>query len=230
MILGNKISKILKTATEYQSEMTDGVVQYDYETGKLFGAGFTTGTLENPANPFIEVYRLPQGERGEIDCKCYENDDCPFWDDYFGGHFDEDIVDEWGDTRIECCIGAFADDVDEEVIRESVEEQVRNILSEHLGGTISKLNEIRIAISDIKTPYRYVDVRAENWEMDVLDVYVDSAIEHGFRLDIEPLDWLDAEVQNLANVRFSEDDVEFWGEVGCLIEDHNLDGALKMLQ
>lgn len=234
MIFGNEEEKIVKIATEYQSEMTDGVVQYDYKTGELFGAGFTTGTVENPANPFIEVFRLPQGERCQIDCKCYENGDCPFWveseDDYCGGHFDEDMTDEFGSDRITCCIEAFAEEIGED-IRESIEEQVRDVLSEYLDDTLSKLNEIRIGISDRVAPYDYIKVRQEDWEMRVLDSYVDNAIENGLNLDGEPADYLDAEVQHLASVRFSEgDDVEFWGEVGCFIEDHDFDGALKLLQ
>lgn len=75
MILGHDESKIVKMAVSYQSEIADGVVQYNYKTGELCSASFTTGTVENPANPVIEVFRLSQGESGKIDYDCGE---CPY--------------------------------------------------------------------------------------------------------------------------------------------------------
>ena len=226
-------------AVEFQSEITDGVVQYDYQNRELFGAGFTTGTVENPSNPFIEVFRLPQGERGEINCKCYENGDCPFWieseDDYCGGHFDEDITDECGNNRITCCIDAYIDvDFDrdfEDNFNESVEEQIRDVLSDHLGSTISKLNEIRIAISDRLSPYNYFEVRNDEWEMDILDCYVDYAVSNGFTTNVEPREYLDAEIQHLVGLCEDRcDDTDYWNKVAKLIREHDFDGALEMLQ
>lgn len=235
MIFGFSKEEIMSKAVECQSSMTDGVVQYNYEDGKLFGAGFTTGTLENPANPFIEVYRLPQGERGEFDCKCHENGDCPFWieseDDFCGGHFDEEMTDEYGDNRVTCCINSSLEDWDlEEEIKESIEEQVRDVISEYLGDTISKLNEIRIAISDIIASYDYFNVRQDDWEMRVLDSYVDDAVENGFVIDCEPADYLDAEVSYIAEVtRYNiKGDVD-WDKVSQSIEEHDFERALELL-
>ena len=239
MILGKENLEIVEKAMRYQSEMTDGVVQYNYETDELFGAGFTTGTVENPANPFIEVYRLPQGESGEIDMKCHENGDCPYWveseDDYCGGHFDEEMVNElYSGCRINCCMEAYVDDGFEEDFennfKEGVESQIRDVLSDYLGDTLSKLNEIRILCSDIVAPYDYFNVRQDNWEMDSMDMYVDNALEHGLFTTTEctPLEYMDADVQYLAGYR--ESDNELLQKVGCLVEDGDLDGALKLLQ
>lgn len=228
MIFGKQNSEIVQLAVANQSAIADGVVQYNYKTGELFGASFTTGTLENPNNPFIEVFRLPQGEMGEIDCNCNE---CPFRNEDVRYEGWEKLFPE---TRKECCMEAyidndFEDDFDDN-FRESVEEQIRDVLSNHLGDTISKLNEIRIAISDRIASYDYFKVRTDNWEQNVLDTYVDSAFEDGFSTNGDPEGYLDAEVQSLANVRFREDEVEFWSKVGNLIEDHDFDGALEMLQ
>ena len=229
MILGNDISKIVKMASDYQSGMADGVVQYNYETGEFFGAGFTTGTVENPANPFIEVFRLPQGEEGEFDCKCHENGDCPFWIED-ENCFDDEMVDKYGDDRITCCINGALEDWDlENEIRESIESQIRDLLSDHLGDTISKLNKIRVEISDRLAPWNYFNVRQDNWEMRVLDTYVDNAIDYGFRIDGDPKAYLDSEIQHLAGVRFRREDSEFWNKVGSLIEDCDFDGALELL-
>lgn len=230
MILGYEESKILRLATEYQSNMTDGVVQYNYETGKLYGAGFTTGTLENPANPVIEVFRLPQGEMGEIDMKCHETGECPF----VTGFYDEEHRKLFPTTKIECCIDAYVDDGFEEYFddyfKEDLESQIRDVLSDHLGKTISKLNDIRIAISDRVAPYDYFNVRQDDWEMRVLDFYVDSAMEDGFTL-IEPTDYLDSEICNLSGIcENSTEDVEFWTQVANKISDYDFDGALEMLQ
>ena len=228
MILGNDEATILKLAVDNQSTMFDGVVQYDYEDEKMFGASFSTGTIENPANPLIEVFRLEQGERGELDCKCHENDNCPFW---IEGHFDEDMIDVYGDDRITCCINGCLESWDlEEDIREDLELQIREILSDHLSDTISKLNEIRIAISDILSPSDYFNVRQDDWEINVLDTYVDYAVNDGFTTKITPESYLDSEIQYLAGCQYFEEDTEFWSKVGSLIEDYKFDEALKMLQ
>lgn len=227
MILGHEESKILQLATDYQSEMTDGVVQYNYETGEIFGAGFTTGTIENPANPFIEVFRLPQGEMGEIDCGC---DDCPFRNEDARYPDWEKLYPE---SREECCMEAYIDvdfrDDWESNWREIVEEQIRDVFKDYLGDTLSKLNEIRIAISDIVAPYDYYNIRQDNWEMRVLDNLVDDALESGFSFDdCSEFDFLDAEVQHFIGT-CEESENEYLRKAGCLIEAMRLDEALKCL-
>lgn len=235
MILGYTNEEILKEAIESHSQMADGVVQYDYQTGKLAGAAFTTGTIENPANPLIEIFRLPQGEPGEFDCKCHETGDCPFWivsdDDFAGGHFDDDMIDEYGSDRITCCMNGSLEDWDlEEDIREDVELQIREVLSDYLGDTISKLNEIRVAISDIVAPYDYFNVRQDDWEMRVLDIYVDNAYDYGLALnDYSAFDMLESEMQWLiASCEYSDN--EYLQKAGALIEAHKLDEALECLK
>lgn len=227
MILGYTNDKIVEKAVEYQSQMTDGVAQYNYETGEIIGAEFTTGETENPANPVIEVFRLSQGERGEIDYNC---DECPYRDEDAQYPGWETLYPE---TREECCVDAYTDvdfqDDWESNWREIVEEQIRDVLKDHLGDTLSKLNEIRIAISDIVAPYNYYNVRQENWEIDVIDIYVDSAIESGFTLDIEPLDYLDAEIQHFIGI-CEDSENEYLEKAGCLIRAMKLDEALELLK
>lgn len=227
MILGYSNTEIVKKAVEYQSEITDGVVQYNYETGELFGAGFTTGETENPANPFIEIFRLPQGERGEIDCNCSE---CPFRDEDAQYPGWETLYPE---THEECCVEAYIDvdfrDDWEENWEEIVEEEIRDVLSDYLGDTLSELNEIRIAISDIVAPYDYYNVRQNNWEMRVLDNLVDMALESGFSFDdCSEFDFLDAEVQHFIGI-CEESENKYLRKAGYLIEAMRLDEALKCL-
>lgn len=230
MILNNDISEIVKIAVENQSASFDGVVQYNYTTGEVVGASFSTGEVENPANPVIEVFRLQQGERGEIDCRCHETGDCPFWieseDDFNGGHYDENIIDEFGNDRITCCIESCAEDFEEQ-IQESVEGCVRELLSEHLGNTIAKLNEVRIALSDRFEPHNYYNVRNDDWELRVLDSYVDDAVENGFELEISPRDYLDGEIESICLCL--EEDKEY-ADIVYSLREGNLDGALELLQ
>lgn len=228
MIFGKQESEIVSLAVQHQSSMTDGVVQYNYETDKVYGASFTTGTIENPANPVIEVFRLPQGESGEIR---YECDDCPFQNE-------DARYDGWEKiypaTREECCIDAYVDndfsDDFENNFKESVEEQVRDVIDDYIGDVLDKLNRIRIAVSDICEPWKYFDVRQDDWKMRTLDDYVDQAMENGFTTtSCTPIEWVDGEVQYVAQLlRFSEN--EKLQKAGCLIEDGNLNGALELLQ
>ena len=228
MILGNSEEQIVKEAVSCQSYMTDGVVQYDYTTGKLYGAGFTTGTIENPANPVIEVFRLPQGERGEIDCDCNE---CPF-------RCEDARYNGWRKlypaTRKECCVDAYIDnDFDDDFennFRESVEEQIRDVLYDYIGDTLQKLDEIRIEISDIETPYNYFKVRQDNWCVDAMDLHTDNAMEYGLKItETDAIGYVDEQVQQIANWRFVEGVSETVEKVAILVEDGKLDEALELL-
>lgn len=222
-MLGHSNEEILKLAVENQNEHFDGVVQYDYETQKLFGCSMSSNTLENPLNPFIEVFRLHQGERGEIDCKC---SDCPYRKN---GKFDDEMIDEFGGTRIECCIDGTLENYDiREEVEENIDFQIRDVLSDHLSETISTLNNIRIAISDIIAPHDYIKVRQEDWETKCLDNYVDSAIDNGFTTNIEPNQYLDAEIEHLANI--CEDRDEFWNEIASLLREYQFETVLEKLE
>lgn len=225
MILGKQESEIVSLAVQYQSAMTDGVVQYNYETDKIFGASFTTGTVENPNNPFIEVFRLRQGESGEIR---YECGDCPFE----CGFSDDEERSLYPDSKKECCMDAYIDnDFDddfEDNFKESLQEQIYDVLDDFLSVVLNKLDEIRIDVSDIIEPWNYLNVRQDNWKMRVIDSYVDSAIEWGFSIDCEPIGYVDAEVQYIAELlRTSQN--ETLQKVGSLVEDGDLDGALELL-
>lgn len=216
MILGYNEDQIVKMAVSCQSEITDGVVQYNYKTGKLCGASFTTGETENPANPVIEVFWLKQGEDGKIDYDC---DECPH-NNY--------------DCRISCCIDAYVDNYFDEDFennfREHVESQIRDVLSDYIGETLSKLNDIRIAISDIIASYDYLSIRQDDWEMRVMDSYVDNALDNGLNItECTPIEYLDAEVVWISGI-VDENRSETLNKVGNLVENGDLDGALKLLQ
>jgi hypothetical protein len=218
MIFGNDESKIVKMAVSCQSEIADGVVQYNYETGELCSASFTTGTVENPANPVIEVFRLPQGEDGKIDYDC---DECPH-NNY--------------DCRISCCINAYVDnyfdDDFENNFKESVESQIRATLKKYLGepkGTLATLNEIREMIIDHTEPHKYLDAVQDNWYYDVLDSYVDNAVENGFNItETDAIGYLDGEVEYLIGLTYNAD-TELMKTVRTLLEKRDIESAFDVL-
>lgn len=224
MILGFETFEIIELANDHHSEITDGVVQYDYTTQEIHGAAFTTGTIENPENPFIELIRLPQGERGEIDCKCYETGECPF---YQNGAFNENMIDEYGNKRIQCCIdGYIEDNIDD--IKENIEKQIIEVLHSHLGNILSILNDIRIEINDKLNPHEYIKVRQEDWELNILDSYVDAAMDFGFDINVEPADYVDAEIQYLSGIcEFQHD--PYWNLISHRLDNHKFNEVLDML-
>lgn len=238
MILGYTNTEIVKKAVENQSYMTDGVVQYNYVTGKVYGGAFTTGTIENPENPVIEIFRLPQGERGEIDCNCNE---CPF-------RYEDAQYPSWEtlypETREECCVEAYADDGFEEDFennfKELVEEEIRDIINTHIGDELSKLNKIYLKYYELfENQQRYYQKYFnEDFEMDVIDELVDDALEDGFTL-IDPLDWLDSKIYFVHlkfdvcadyDVSLSNSQKELAKDVAMKLLENDLDGALELLQ
>lgn len=228
MILGKSEEEIIKLAIDNQSEMFDGVVQYNYKSDKLIGASFSTGTIENPANPYIEIFRLNQGKIEYYDCN-----DCPYDDEEFINRMKKESPNLYT-SKEECCKDAYFDELLESFyddfdnyFRDGVEIQIREVLSDHLESSISKLNEIRIELSDRFEPWNYVNVRQENWEMDILDFYVDNAIENGFTTTVSPRDWLDAEIESIC--LGLEEDNEYIDFMHTL-RDGDFDGALELLQ
>lgn len=70
-------SKIAKLAiANWEFGFCDGVVQFNYEDMRLYGCSFTTGEVENPANPVVELYRIKSTEECNI-CSCYEKCEDP---------------------------------------------------------------------------------------------------------------------------------------------------------
>lgn len=232
MILGFQDEEIVKLAVDHQSEMTDGVVQYDYTTGEIYGASFSTGETENPENKVIEVFRLSQGERGVIDCRC---DDCPFKNEearYDGWEK------EYPKTIEECCMETYIDnDFTEDFYdnySEEVERQIREVLEDYLGETLDKLDDLRIEISDIITPHNYFKVRDDAWKMRVMDNYVDLALEDGFTTSAStPIGYLDAEVSHICTGEYdceSNTDYEKVAGAIALLSDGKLDDALESIR
>ena len=216
MILGYTNDEIVKLAVENQSTHFDGVVQYNYQNGKLYGCSMSQGESENPLNPVIEVFRLHQGERGSLECNC---DNCEITD---------------ADEHEECCMNAYIDyNFDEDFeyyFQESVERQIREVLNEYFGETLDKLEEIHLLCSDIAEPWKYTEHRVNNnYKTDILDVYTDSAIEYGFSTtETTPLGYLDSDVQSLINYEYSDN--ETLQKVASLLKDEKLDDALEILR
>lgn len=237
MIFNTENSKILKLAVAGQSQMTDGCALYDADNGKMVTGSYTTETIENPENHLIEIYRLPQGERGQIDCKCHENGDCPFFKD---GEFDEEMVDEYGDTRIDCCIQGCIEYFDlEEEVKESVEQQVRDLISEIVSDDLQKLDKIRLGkYRRFTSVVQYEqELMNNNYEMNVLDELVDMAIDSEFIL-VSAKEFLSGDVDNIAgyfdaiveDCKSTSDEKKLASKVASALYDYNLDEALELLE
>lgn len=98
----------------HHCQFCDGVVQLDLENGELFGAPFTQGTIENPLNPFIEIYRIKQTEDLSDICQdcngydeCYRNGEL-VEEDSFNDCVEDTIIEhfkeEFNDDMIALCI------------------------------------------------------------------------------------------------------------------------------
>ena len=187
MIFGFDVNEIVKLAIENHSYMADGVVQYDYKDRKIFGAPFTTGTLENPANPFIEIYRLHQGEYTQNVCNCC---DCPYVDEELLHKLQEEYTPEEYKELYpgmeECCEDAafemlcenFYDDIYEDDIRQ----QIREVINDQIGEQIYKLEKIYLKISEIcdSTQLYQQKVFNNNFIMNIVDKLEDDFYENGF--------------------------------------------------
>ena len=98
-----EISEVARLSYQnYNPQFTDGVVQLDLDSGELFGASFTQGTLENPENPFVEIWRTSQLEDFSLICQfCSRYEECYSSDD--------SLVDE--QQYIECCEDSIYEEV-----------------------------------------------------------------------------------------------------------------------
>jgi len=218
MILGIDKEEIVRIAVESQCpHMADGVANFDYDNNEVCGACYSVGETENPLNHLIEIFRFSQNDDKYYN---YECDDCPYVDNE--------------DERIECCFDVLLDGLVEELEDniEDIEFQVREVFSDYLGDTIRKLNEIRIGISDILTFYKTLEVRSDDWEMGVMDSYVDNAVLYGFSVDElrNPCDYLDAEIQGLINqCEYADKERKLLSKVASYLKFGDLDGAIDFL-
>ena len=230
MIFNTSKTQIVRLALAGHSDMTDGCALYDADNGEMVTGSYTTGTVENPKNHLVEVFRISQGENPIV---FINDDECDGCDRYCKGISHDELRES--EECIECCIDAYIEngfDDDFEDIKDGIEEQVRDLISEVVSDDLSKLNDIRIAISDRNgDAYDYVQVRAnDTYEMDVLDNLVDMAINSEFVL-VESKDFLEGERIHFSQLCDDRDeDVEFWAELQSKIDDFDLDGALELLQ
>jgi hypothetical protein len=121
MELRNRLNEILEEESDEVAKLAvdnqfvgfaDGVVQLDMDSGEIFGAPFTQGTLENPENPFVEIYRLSQRFNPRDICNdCYG---CTLLE----GETEEDV---FNDCLLEAIKEDFRDYFDERAILDCLE-------------------------------------------------------------------------------------------------------------
>lgn len=239
MIFNLENSEIVQLAVENQNTHFDGVVQYDYESGKLFGCSMSTGETENPANPFIEVFRLHQGENVVLFVNHEECDGCDFYDAHHNTMTEDEM--KATDRCIECCIDAYVEngfDDDFEPFREGVERQVRDLISNVVSDDLDKLSNVRLEFFRHFAPARYNEELFNNsFESDILDSLVESAIDSEFKLTSAE-EFLSGDADNIANLCDeialdtcrTDSERELASKVAELLRDFKYDEALEVLE
>lgn len=251
MVLGFDPSEIVKKAVESQSYMADGVVQYDYKNRTIFSASFTTGTLENPANPFIEIYRLRQGEYTEGVCDFC---DCIYDDEEFiqkmKRECDPEEYQELYPGREECqkevAIDLLCENFYDEIQEDDIRMQIRNVIDSQIGDQIDKLETIYLRISEIcdSTQTYQQKIFNNNFVTDIIDELEDEFYENGFPENFDESYILAGEIDHIAmDLQLTLDSVqdhyldqtERWGESEYddrikFIQDNKLHEALHLLE
>ena len=232
-------TEIVKLAVENQSASFDGVVQYNYESGKLFGCSMSTGETENPANPFIEVFRLHKGENVVVFINSEECDGCDFYDAHHNTMTEDEM--KATDRCIECCIDAYVEngfEDDFEPFRDGVERQVRDLISNVVSDDLDKLSNVRLEFFRHFAPARYNEELFNNsFESDVLDSLVESAIDSEFKL-ASAEEFLSGDADNIANLCDeialdtcrTDSERELASKVAELLRDFKYDEALEVLE
>jgi len=239
MIFNLDSTEIVKLAVENQNTHFDGVVQYNYESGKLFGCSMSTGETENPANPFIEVFRLHQGENVVLFVNHEECDGCDFYDAHHNTMTEDEM--KATDRCIECCIDAYVEngfEDDFEPFKEGIERQIRDLISDVVFEDLDKLSEVRLEYFRHFAPARYNEELFNNsFESDVLDSLVEGAMDSEFKV-LTAQEYLSGDADNIANlcdeivcdpVR-TDSEKELASEVAELLRDFDYAGALEVLQ
>ena len=239
MIFNLDSTEIVKLAVENQSASFDGVVQYNYESGKLFGCSMSTGETENPANLFIEVFRLHKGENVVVFINSEECDGCDFYDAHHNTMTEDEM--KATDRCIECCIDANIENGFEdgfEVFKEGVERQVRDLISDVVFEDLETLSKIRLEFFRHFAPARYnEELYNDSFESDVLDSLVEDAIDSEFRL-LTAEEYLSGDADNIANLCDeialdtcrTDSERELASKVAELLRDFKYDEALEVLE
>lgn len=239
MIFNLENSEIVQLAVENQNTHFDGVVQYDYESGKLFGCSMSTGETENPANPFIEVFRLLQGENVVVFINSEECDGCDFYDAHHNTMTEDEM--KATDRCIECCIDAYVEngfEDDFEVFKEGVERQVRDLISDVVFEDLETLSKIRLEYFRHFAPARYnEEVFNNSFESDVIDSLVEGAMDSEFKL-ASAEEFLSGDADHIANLCDensldtcrTDSERELASKVAELLRDFKYDEALEVLE
>lgn len=243
MVLGYNAAEIIKLALDGQGPITDGCALYDYDEGKMVSGSYTSGTIENPENHLLEVYRISQGDYTD-GLECHE---CPYDDEEFMAKMkkecpelypgrEECCKEVWFDNACECFCDDFYDN-DEEM---SLRQEIRDIISDHISDDLHKLHDIHIKRYELfasVTAYQNA-IFNDHYEINILDALEDEFFENGFKID------------DLNNCLSGDIDFEhvYWGvladydehitdaerelaaNVADKLLDMDLDGALKLLQ
>lgn len=243
MILGYDVSDIVELALNAQGSITDGCALYDYDNGKMVSGAYTTGTIENPANHLLEIYRISQGA---LNTDGFDCNDCPYEDEEFITRMKKEEPNLYT-SKEECCRDAwfdiacenFYEDFDNNS-RNSIEQEIRDIIENHIGEELSKLHEIHILCYErFYSPYHYQqEIFNDTYEMNILDNLVDEAMENGFKL-IKPKKWLSGDIDMEHNhwdaiadydENLSNDERKLLYNISMKLLKEDLDGALKLLR
>ena len=219
-MFGKDTETIVKLAVENQNELFEGRVYLDYDTGKLIGVSMTPNTQPHPDDHLIEVYNLPAGEKGVIDCHC---EDCPF----VYGFDNEEERSCYPATREECCLQAYIDndfeDDYEDNYKEVVEERIRDVVKDIVGEELDNINEIRLELLEGQN---YINAVNDNFVMRAIDFIVEGVFDYGFSIND---DLCESEVIHLAEkFEYSED--EKLRSLQGLVEDRKYDEVLEKLR
>ena len=219
-MFGKDTETIVKLAVENQNELFEGRVYLDYDTGKLIGVSMTPNTQPHPDDHLIEVYNLPAGEKGVIDCHC---EDCP----YKYGFSDEEEISCYPKTKEECCLQQYIDndfeDDYENNYKEVVEERIRDVINDIVRKDLDKINEIRLELLEGSD---YINAVNDYFVIESIDAIVDNVFDYGLCVDD---DFLGAEAIHLAEkFEYSED--EKLRSLQGLVEDRKYDEVLEKLR
>ena len=219
MILGYENEEIVKLAVENQSYHFDGVVQYNWKENKLFGCSMSQNEQENPLNPFIEVFRLKQGEQGIIEYNCKE---CYVYDD---------------DMHQECCAEFYASEFFEDDFSDNFEDELRKQIREVLWNNFEDLDiceSIYLKISEIcdSVVVYQQKIFNNNYKQNCIDTLEDTCYEYGFPSNINK-DCLTSEIDALAlDLEQSIDSVYMYNDEKKInfIQENKLNKALDLLK
>lgn len=240
MVLGIDNQKIVEKAVEYAGQIVNGHAVYDcmedVEENRLFGCSLMNNETIDPEEDKYNIYLFKVEAGEDFDMGCY---DCNF--------MDPDWEDPEYETKEDCCMECWMEEaaynwIDEQY-RDSIENQIREIINDIIWEDLDKLNTIRLGI--YREFYSITQYQQElynnNYEMEVLDALVDNAYDNGLSID-EPKEFLSGDVDELMNKldyirdqsliydNLSEEENDLAYNIHEALYAYDLDKALELLK